>query len=102
MASDSKADLFLVILDGDFFLATVLLSTLTKMVMRHAEISKDSARTNALKAEAMLIGTSIIRVGSSDFCKSHIDEDSVDRILACIRSLSEFQAKKALEETFLE
>jgi coatomer subunit beta len=97
----SKPPLRQLILDGDFFLATVLMSTLTKLVMRHSEISKDSARTNALKAEAMLIGTSVLRVGSSDFCKGNIDEDSVDRIMACLRSLSEFQTKKDLEETFL-
>jgi coatomer subunit beta len=49
----------------------------------------------------MLICTSIIRVGTSEFCKSKIDEDAVDRIMACIRSLSEFQNKKELEKTFL-
>ena len=45
----SKPPLRQLILDGDFFLATVLCSTLTKLVMRHSEISKDKARTNALK-----------------------------------------------------
>jgi len=97
-----KPPLRQLILDGDFFLATVLSSTLTKLVMRHAEISADAARTNALRAEAMLIMISIIRAGQSQFAKAPIDEDSVDRIMSCVRSLAEFQQKKDLEVAFLD
>lgn len=98
----SKPPLRQLILDGDYYLATVLSSTLTKLVMRHSEISSDSARTNALRAEAMLIMISIIRVGQSKFVKAPIDEDSVDRIMNCVRSLAEFAQRKELETTFLE
>src|SRR5437763_4049755 len=67
-----KPPLRSLILDGDFYLASVLSSTLTKLVMRHSEISKDTARTNALRAEAMLIMVSIIRVGQSQFVKAKV------------------------------
>jgi len=97
-----KPPLRSLILDGDFFLASVLSSTLTKLVMRHSEISSDAARTNALKAEAMLIMISVIRVGQSEFVKAKIDEDSMDRIMSCVRSLAEFETKKEIEEVFLE
>lgn len=97
-----KPPLRQLILDGDYYLATVLSSTLTKLVMRHAEVSQDTARTNALRAEAMLIMISIIRVGQSQFVKAPIDEDSVDRVMSCVRSLAEFAEKKELETTFLE
>ena len=97
-----KPPLRQLILDGDYYLATVLSSTLTKLVMRHSEISEDEARTNALRAEAMLIMISIIRVGQSQFVKAPIDEDSVDRIMTCVRSLAEFAQRKELETTFLE
>jgi len=97
-----KPPLRQMILDGDYFLATVLCSTLTKLVMRHSEISQDVARTNALRAEAMLIMISIVRVGQSQFVKAPIDEDSVDRIMSCVRSLAEFVEKKELETVFLE
>lgn len=96
-----KPPLRQLILDGDFYLASVLSSTLTKLVMRHSEISEDTARTNALRAEAMLIMISIIRVGQSQFVKAPIDEDSVDRIMSCVRSLAEFAQKKDLETVFL-
>ncbi|KAI9373075.1 adaptin N terminal region-domain-containing protein [Aspergillus egyptiacus] len=97
-----KPPLRQLILDGDYYLATVLSSTLTKLVMRHSEVSQESARTNALRAEAMLIMISIIRVGQSPFVTAPIDEDSVDRIMCCVRSLAEFSERKELEATFLE
>ncbi|KAL2871997.1 coatomer subunit beta [Aspergillus lucknowensis] len=97
-----KPPLRQLILEGDYYLATVLSSTLTKLVMRHSEVSQESARTNALRAEAMLIMISIIRVGQSQFVAAPIDEDSVDRIMTCVRSLAEFSERKELETTFLE
>ncbi|RKF72055.1 Coatomer subunit beta [Golovinomyces cichoracearum] len=97
-----KPPLRQLILDGDFFLASVLSSTLTKLVMRHSQISTDQARTNALRAEAMLIMVSIIRVGQSQFVKAPIDEDSIDRIMTCIKSLAEFGQNKSLESVFLD
>lgn len=97
-----KPPLRQLILDGDYYLATVLSATLTKLVMRHSEISPDHARTNALRAEAMLIMISIIRVGQSQFVKAPIDEDSVDRIMSCVRSLAEFIAHKELESVYLD
>ncbi|CAK7201776.1 coatomer subunit beta [Sporothrix eucalyptigena] len=97
-----KPPLRQLILDGDYYLATVLSATLTKLVMRHSEISNDKARTNALRAEAMLIMISIVRVGQSQFVKAPIDEDSVDRIMTSVRSLAEFSDHKELETVFLE
>ncbi|KAH9990258.1 coatomer beta C-terminal region-domain-containing protein, partial [Xylariaceae sp. FL0662B] len=97
-----KPPLRQLILEGDYYLATVLSATLTKLVMRHSEISSDKARTNALKAEAMLIMISILRVGQSHFVKAPIDEDSVDRIMSCVRSLAEFSEKRELETVFLD
>jgi len=96
-----KPPLRQLILDGDYYLATVLAAALTKLVMRHAQLSSDKARANALKAEAMLIMVSIIRVGQSQFVKAPIDEDSVDRIMSCVRSLTDFFDAK-LEPVFLD
>ncbi|KAL6250981.1 coatomer subunit beta [Rhinocladiella similis] len=97
-----KPPLRQLILDGDYYLGTVLSSTLTKLVMRHSEISSDQARTNALRAEAMLIMISIVRVGQSHFVKAPIDEDSMDRIMSCVRALAEFTERKELETSFLD
>ena len=97
-----KPPLRQLILDGDYYLASVLSATLTKLVMRHSEISSEHAGTNMLRAEAMLIMISIVRVGQSQFVKTPIDEDSVDRIMTCVRSLAEFSERKELETSFLD
>jgi coatomer subunit beta len=97
-----KPPLRQLILDGDYYLATVLSSTLTKLVMRLNEISKETGFINRLRAEAMLVMISIIRVGQSQFVKTPIDEDSVDRIMSCVRSLGEFSQRKEIENVFLE
>ena len=97
-----KPPLRQLVLDGEFYLTTMLASAITKLVMRHSEISKDSARTNALRAEAMLIMISIIRAGQSQFARVPIDEDSTDRIMVCVKALAEFSQKKDLESVFLE
>jgi len=46
--------------------------------------------------------TSIIRVGQSKFVTVPIDEDSNERIMNCIQTLSELNTDKAAHEAFLE
>ena len=49
----------------------------------------------------MLIMTSIIRVGQSKFVTIPIDEDSQERIMNCLQTLSELKVKEKAEEVFL-
>ncbi|BEI80652.1 hypothetical protein CcaverHIS002_0111810 [Cutaneotrichosporon cavernicola] len=97
----AKPPLRALILGGDFFTATVLASTLTKLVLRFSELKSDAQTLNTLRAEAILIMTSIIRVGQSKFVTAPIDEDSQERIMNCIESLAELQNSKAVHEIFL-
>lgn len=46
--------------------------------------------------------TSIIRVGQSKFVTVSIDEDSHERILNCIQTLSELETKAAVLDIFLK
>jgi coatomer subunit beta len=50
----------------------------------------------------MLIMTSTIRVGQSKFVTAPIDEDSQERILNCVQTLSELKEKKLVNDIFLE
>ncbi|KAJ4493995.1 adaptin N terminal region-domain-containing protein [Lentinula edodes] len=83
------------ILGGDFFTGTVLAVTLTKLVLRFDGLSSEQADSNTLRAQAMLIMTSIIRVGHAKSSPAlgaplvQIDEDSTERIMNCIQTLSE-------------
>ena len=89
------------ILGGDFFTGAALANALTKLVLRFAEKAQDEKATDALRAEAMLIMTSIIRVGQSKFATVPIDEDSSERIMNCIQTLSDLEQKPAVHEIFL-
>lgn len=101
--SNLKTPIRSLILDGDFYLASVLSSTLVKLILRLNQVSERKDLINALKAEAMLIMVSILRVGDSVYVKKKIDEDSSERIMSCIRFLSEDQTDiKLLEEAFLD
>ena len=97
-----KPPLRALILGGEYFVATVLASTLTKLVLRFGSISNNDQQYNALKAEAMLIMSSIIRVGKSDFAAMPIDEDSADRIMSCFMSLSEATREPKIKDFFLK
>ncbi|KAG0708585.1 armadillo-type protein [Suillus ampliporus] len=72
----SKLPLRTLILGGDFFTGAVLASTLMKLVLWFEDLTDDRPKANALRAEFMLIMTSIIRVGQSKFFTVPIDEDS--------------------------
>ena len=50
----------------------------------------------------MLIMVSVIRVGQSKFVTVPIDEDSNERIMNCIQTLSDLGKQKAVQEIFLK
>ena len=52
--------------------------------------------------QAMLIMASVIRVGQSKFVTVPIDEDSSERIMNCIQTLSELEDKPIVHEIFLK
>lgn len=88
-AKTPKTPLRNLILQGDFYLAAVLSSTLVKIVLRLSEISDKPDMVNALKAEAMLIMVSLMRAGQSPLAKRKIDEDSQERLMSCVRLLAD-------------
>lgn len=100
-AKSSLPPLRKLILDGEFFTAGVLAATLTKLVLRYSQVKNVStAFKNRLRAEALLILTSIMRVGESDLVTKRIDEDSADRIYSCVQVL--LQGNDAVDAAFLE
>ena len=87
------------LLEGDFFLGSVLSATLTKLALRFASVSKDAALVNSRIAEATLIITSVLRLGKSDLPPTQIDPDNYERTAACLRALLE--PTKITNRTFL-
>ncbi|ORZ25241.1 adaptin N terminal region-domain-containing protein [Absidia repens] len=100
--SATKPPLRSLILKGDYYLGSVLATTLTKLALRYSKVVSDSTAANARRAEAMLIMTSIIRVGQSQFVSFHIDEDSYDRIMQDLRVVGTYSPGDRVDKVFLE
>ncbi|KAI7870146.1 adaptin N terminal region-domain-containing protein [Spinellus fusiger] len=100
--SASKPPLRALLLNGDYFLGTVLSTTLTKLALRYAKVAADVSLANARKAEAMLIMTSIIRIGHSQFVAFQIDEDSYDRIMQDLRVVGDYSKDSVVDRVYLE
>ncbi|KAG2183398.1 hypothetical protein INT43_006404 [Umbelopsis isabellina] len=98
----SKPPLRALILNGDYFLGSVLATTLTKLILRYSELEQDVTLINSRRAEAMLIMTSIIRVGQSQFVTSPIDEDSYDRIMQDLHVVENIPNDKLMEKVYLK
>lgn len=92
----------LLLVNGDYFMATVLATTLTKLVLRYATLNSDATAVNTRRAEAMLIMTSIIRVGQSQFVTHQIDEDSYDRIMQDLRVVGSREHNQTVDKIYLE
>ncbi|MBW0466648.1 hypothetical protein O181_006363 [Austropuccinia psidii MF-1] len=99
--AQSKPPLRALILSGDFYTGSVLASALTKLVLRLMDLSTDKRLVNEIRAEAMLMMISVIRVGQSHFVSVPIDEDSVERITTCLQALTEVSQAKPVKEVFL-
>lgn len=74
---------------GDFFLGSVLAATLTKLVLKLFKHDMEAVTRNLVAAEVLLIMTSIVRLGQSHIPPNPIDADSYERIILCIKVLSE-------------
>ncbi|KTG31714.1 hypothetical protein cypCar_00009979 [Cyprinus carpio] len=77
------------LMDGDFYVAASLATTLTKVALRYVALAEDKKRQNSFVAEAMLIMATVLHLGKSSLPKKQITDDDVDRISLCLKVLSE-------------
>ncbi|GJY10674.1 coatomer subunit beta-1 [Tanacetum coccineum] len=75
------------LLTGDFFLGAVVACTLTKLVLRLAEVQPSKSEVNKASTQVLLITVSMLQLGQSSFLPHPIDNDSYERIVLCIRLL---------------
>mmetsp|Transcript_12414 Transcript_12414/g.37874 ORF Transcript_12414/g.37874 Transcript_12414/m.37874 type:complete len:947 (+) Transcript_12414:90-2930(+) len=77
------------ILNGEFFVGVALCTALTKLALRVERISGVSAGlVNQVKAEAMLVCASLLRIGTSGILAARMNEGSAERIVTAIRALN--------------
>lgn len=77
------------LMDGDFFIATTLATTLTKLALKYIDLEKETAKQNRLCASIMFTLSSILHLGRSGLAAKPITNDDADRIFICLRTLSQ-------------
>lgn len=78
------------LIKGDFFIASALARTLTKLAVKYSKlVDGNQIKQNRFNAETMLIMASILHYGKSGMAKKPINEDDNDSINVCLRVLSE-------------
>ncbi|VDN05974.1 unnamed protein product [Thelazia callipaeda] len=82
---ETKAILRRFLLDGNFFLASSLATTLVKLVFSYDKIDK----LNAFAGEALFIMASIINLGKSGLATANATEDDIDHLGMSIKILCE-------------
>ncbi|KAI6689769.1 hypothetical protein NL676_026597 [Syzygium grande] len=84
----SVGNLRSLILSGDFFLGAVVACALTKLILRLEEVQPSRVEVNKATTQALLIMVSMLQLGQSPVLPHPIDNDSHDRVILCIRLLS--------------
>ena len=78
------------LMDGDFFIAASLATTLTKLALRYnAAVGDDEKKRNRFTSETMLVLASVLHLGRSGLPAKKITPDDGDRIALCLKVLAE-------------
>ena len=103
-ASGPELSLRKLIVEGDSFLASVVSATLTKLVVRKAQLASwTSIDVKEMQMNAILIMCSLVRLGQTLLkSKSKIDRDSFERITLCLRTLVDPSASTETRKALLE
>jgi len=89
MLGSTVPNLRAVLLTGDFFLGSVLATSLTKLVLRMSETLASPAATNRASADVMLYVVCMLRLGESHVALMNpIDDDSAHRAHLCLQVLA--------------
>ncbi|KAF2358738.1 Coatomer beta subunit C-terminal [Trinorchestia longiramus] len=87
--TDDRCPLRNYLMQGNFYLGSVIANTLAKMVFRFFELESDTSAQNRFASEAMLIMTSIVHLGKSGLPQKPMTDDDYDRIMLCLHVVSE-------------
>jgi len=88
------------ILSGDFYLASVVATTLTKIALKVQTFPISAVMKNSFTVEVLLILSGLLQLGKSNITPVAVDADSYDRIGVCVRVLA--QPLEFTKKIFLE
>jgi coatomer subunit beta len=84
-ATDDSCKLRTLIRAGDYYLASVLASTLTKLSYLVEKLNIEPTLKKQCQTQALLILASMLRYGKHEDTKPQMDDDSFDRIALCLQ-----------------
>ena len=93
-SADGEPKLRALLVGGDFFLATVVATTLAKLALRTRE-HLPPATANMISADVMLLLTGLLQLGRAGQAAQSIDPDSQERIAMYLQVLSNPTAETA-------
>uniref|UniRef100_A0A0M3I5H8 Coatomer subunit beta n=1 Tax=Ascaris lumbricoides TaxID=6252 RepID=A0A0M3I5H8_ASCLU len=89
------------LLEGNFFIAASLATTLSKLVLKYSKLLGGKGdKVNGFAGEALFIIASIINLGKSGITKTNVTEDDLDRLGMTVRVLCD--QWPGVEEIFLD
>ncbi|KAF8362322.1 copb-1 [Pristionchus pacificus] len=98
---ESRPPLRRFLLDGEFFIAASLATSLSKLAANHAKLnSQKKKQINLLNGQLIFILSSIVHLGKSGLAKTNMSDDDVDRVMTTIRVLADYGAE--MEETMIQ
>mmetsp|Transcript_48318 Transcript_48318/g.114974 ORF Transcript_48318/g.114974 Transcript_48318/m.114974 type:complete len:965 (+) Transcript_48318:90-2984(+) len=89
------------LLAGDFYVAAVTASAMTKMVMKLARLNVEDVKLNEAVAEAMSWVCEMVKVGKSGATPSKMDDDCHERLWLCLMMLND-PHNKAMSEIWVD
>jgi len=90
VSKDEAPSLRTMLLSGDYFLAAMTASSLTKLILRLAGIKGVAAQTvNEMVAEAMAYLCGMVRLGKSGVTATKMDDDCNERLWLCLLVLAD-------------
>lgn len=93
----------LIVNSGDFFLSSVLATTLTKLVIRsYTALDINIVAKNSFCTEVLQILVGLLKLGNTEVPKSQIDPDSQARICLCMKTLASPSVHEFARKAFLE
>ncbi|KAL7752220.1 coatomer subunit beta [Sorochytrium milnesiophthora] len=100
-AKGQKLPLRALLLNGDYYTGAVLSTALTKLSLRYNEQCQEAPKVNDYVSQAMLIMTSVLRVGRVHATSAVMDEDSADHVTECLRTLASIGNAQAVKSVYL-
>ncbi|RXG56140.1 Coatomer subunit beta [Armadillidium vulgare] len=96
--TDDRPPLRKFLLEGNFYLGSVIANTLVKLSFRYFKLEPDVKRQNLFSGEIMLILSAIVHLGKSGLPQKPMTDDDFDRIMLCLQVISE--RSPGLEQVF--